>query len=171
MKVLQWNSKSWHLEILNMTKRYDASSWWASLQFMRKWFELLCFCFHISTRTAWAIGIIMAVVAVLLSHMDKKPVTMMKPSNSLKNRAHADSWLTPARIHSEKRYCNEGWARVSEPASRWPKVDIPPYWSRSLKARLCIHFGIWAHASAAAILSWENCLIAYIQLPAERSTR
>lgn len=40
---------------------------------------ILCSC----SRTAWAMGTIMAVVAVLLIHMDRKAVTTMKPRISL----------------------------------------------------------------------------------------
>ena len=42
---------------------------------------LLC-CFS-SISTAWAMGTIMAVVAVLLNHMDKNAVEIMNPNNNL----------------------------------------------------------------------------------------
>lgn len=37
------------------------------------------------SRMAWTMGTIMAVVAVLLIHMDKKAVTTMNPSINLRN--------------------------------------------------------------------------------------
>lgn len=46
-------------------------------------FRCLCFVSMSWTMTAWAIGIIIAVVAVLLTHMDRKHVINMKPSINL----------------------------------------------------------------------------------------
>lgn len=46
-------------------------------------FRCLCFVSMSWTITAWAIGIIIAVVAVLLTHMDRKHVINMKPSINL----------------------------------------------------------------------------------------
>jgi hypothetical protein len=44
----------------------------------------------ISSRTAWAIGSIMAAVAVLLIHMDRKAVVIMKPNSNLTGTEEKD---------------------------------------------------------------------------------
>lgn len=41
------------------------------------------------SRMAWTMGTIMAVVAVLLIHMDRKAVTVMKPSINLGNEGRS----------------------------------------------------------------------------------
>jgi len=44
------------------------------------------------SKTAWTMGTIMAVVAVLLIHMDRKAVTPMNPSMSLGDKERDDAF-------------------------------------------------------------------------------
>ena len=87
----------------------------ASLRAFDKAAALSC-CTHLrcwpsSRRMAWAIGTIMAVVAVLLSHIDRNAVTFMKPNIILEQSRNEFSW-------------NLHWARVRKIFCRTAHIGL-----------------------------------------------
>lgn len=60
------------------------------------------------SRMAWTMGTIMAVVAVLLIHMDKKAVTVMNPSINLRNGGRSAKHSDEIRMRLEALKHN-GW--------------------------------------------------------------
>ncbi len=66
-----------------------------------------CISFSSSMSTAWAIGTIIAVVAVLLIHIDRKAVTDMKPNINLLNDTNKEANKKRSNIDTKLTYQNE----------------------------------------------------------------